>query len=83
VVSEIEQLEKRIPEETPPSGSLYYKYRETSEAQEDSKAQEESGLKPNQAANRGIIETSDKTKIKIRFSDLPVSKSTVSGLFKG
>lgn len=33
-------------------------------------------------ANRKIINTSDKLKIKIRFSDLPVSKSTVSGLFK-
>ena len=28
------------------------------------------------------METSDKSKIKIRFSDLPVTKSTLSGLFK-
>ena len=28
------------------------------------------------------METGDKTKIKIRFSDLPVTKSTISGLFK-
>ena len=83
VVAEIEQLEKRIPEETPPSGALYYKYKQEPEAQEDSKAQEESGLTKSQAANRQILETSDKSKIKIRFSDLPISKSTVSGLFKG
>ena len=29
-----------------------------------------------------MIETDDKAKIKIRFSDLPVSKCTISGLFK-
>ena len=28
------------------------------------------------------METEDKAKIKIRFSDLPISKSTTSGLFK-
>ena len=33
-------------------------------------------------ANLKIQETNDKQKIKIRFSDLPISKSTVSGLFK-
>jgi ATP-dependent RNA helicase DDX10/DBP4 len=32
--------------------------------------------------NRVIVETSDKSKVKIRFSDLPVSKCTQSGLFK-
>lgn len=30
----------------------------------------------------GILETDDKAKIKIRFSDLPVSRSTISGLMK-
>jgi ATP-dependent RNA helicase DDX10/DBP4 len=34
-------------------------------------------------ANRKIMETEDKNKIKIRFSDMPISKSTVAGLFKG
>jgi ATP-dependent RNA helicase DDX10/DBP4 len=29
-----------------------------------------------------VIETDDKTKIKIRFSDLPISRSSVTGLFK-
>lgn len=28
------------------------------------------------------METSDKTKVKIRFSDLPISKCTQAGLFK-
>lgn len=28
------------------------------------------------------METDDKNKIKIRFSDLPISKSSISGLFK-
>ena len=33
-------------------------------------------------ANRNIEETADKTKVKIRFSDLPISKATISGLQK-
>lgn len=33
-------------------------------------------------SNRKIEETSDKQKVKIRFSDLPISKASVSGLFK-
>ena len=82
-MQEVEQLEKRIEEETPPPGALYYKWRQTSEDHGGSEAQEESGLKPTQAANRQILETSDKSKIKIRFSDLPISKATISGLFKG
>ena len=72
-MTEIEHLEKRIKDETPPSGFLYYKYA----AEDDDKKEKE-----NTVANRKIINTSDKLKIKIRFSDLPVSKSTVSGLFK-
>ena len=34
---------------------------------------------PNQ---RNVVETGDKSLIKIRFSDLPISKNTSSGLFK-
>jgi hypothetical protein len=33
-------------------------------------------------ANKKIIETEDKQKVKIRFSDLPISKASTSGLFK-
>ena len=73
VVQEIEHLEKRIKDETPPSGFLYYKY----VAEDDDKKEKE-----NTVANRKIINTPDKLKIKIRFSDLPISKSTNSGLFK-
>jgi len=29
-----------------------------------------------------VIETSDKEKVKIRFSDLPISKNSIKGLFK-
>lgn len=32
--------------------------------------------------NRKVIETEDKSKVKIRFSDLPISRSTTTGLFK-
>ena len=32
--------------------------------------------------SRKVIETEDKSKVKIRFSDLPISKATTSGLFK-
>lgn len=31
---------------------------------------------------RKVIETDDKALVKIRFSDLPVSRTTVQGLFK-
>ncbi len=33
-------------------------------------------------ANRKVLETDDKSLIKIRFSDLPISKATINGLFK-
>lgn len=57
---------------------LYYKYSTgTSEANE---LTEES--KQNSLSNRKIEETSDKSKVKIRFSDLPISKATLGGLFK-
>ena len=61
-------------DETPPSGVLYYKYVQ-SESNEEEKKQ-------NSVANRRIEETTDKTKVKIRFSDLPISKATLGGLFK-
>lgn len=58
MVSEIEQLVKRIPNEVPSSGILYYKY-------------------DDQNLRSGLIEgTNDKNLIKIRFSDLPISKAT-------
>ena len=49
---------KRIPNEVPPSGILYYKF-------------------DDQNLRSGFIEgTNDKNLIKIRFSDLPISKAT-------
>jgi len=58
LVSEIEQLVKRIPNEVPSRGILYYKYND-------------------QNLRSGLIEgTNDKNLIKIRFSDLPISKAT-------
>lgn len=69
-MAEIDQLDKRIKEETPPSGVLYYKYIQKENAEEENKEE------ANQVANRKIEETTDKSKVKIRFSDLPISKST-------
>lgn len=63
-------MEKRIKEETPPCGVLYYKY--SADAKEEEKTD----------SKRKIEVTSDKSKIKIRFADLPISKATLSGLFK-
>jgi uncharacterized lipoprotein len=74
VETEIDQLNKRIEEETPPSGVLYYKYRPENEKDTNEE------VKNNTVSNRNIEETSDKNKIKIRFSDLAISKATVSGL---
>ena len=71
---EIELLEKRISQETPPPGVLYYKFKQEEGKEEETMTQKMANLK--------IQETNDKQKIKIRFSDLPISKSTVSGLFK-
>jgi len=34
------------------------------------------------STTRNVVETDDKSKIKIRFSDLPISKCTTTGLFK-
>ncbi len=73
VVAEIEQLQERIKSETPPSGTLYFKYKPASEEGEKEEAK---------LTSRKVIETEDKSKVKIRFSDLPISKATTSGLFK-
>ena len=70
--TEIEQLNKRISDETPPTGVLYYKYKPDANMDEEETKQT--------AANRQTLDTSDKNKIKIRFTDLPISKATVSGL---
>ena len=56
---------------------MYYKYKK----QEDGQPNEDAD-KAKTLTNRHIIETDDKNKIKIRFSDLPISKSSTSGLFK-
>lgn len=74
IVAEIEVLQQRIKSEIPPPGTLYYKYKP---ALEDGAEQPESKL-----TSRKVIETEDKSKVKIRFSDLPISKATISGLFK-
>lgn len=74
VVAEIELLDTRIKAETPPQGSLYYKYKPKDEVGEPTATQK--------VSSRRLIETDDKSKVKIRFSDLPISRSTVTGLFK-
>lgn len=76
VVAEIEILESRIKAETPPVGALYYKYKpKDEEGAEVTTSTEKKSL-------RKVVETDDKSKVKIRFSDLPISRSTVTGLFK-
>jgi len=74
VEAEIDTMIKRIEKETPPSGVLYYKYKASSTGEEEEQK--------TTVANRKIQETSDKDKIKIRFTDLPISKATIYGLFK-
>ena len=84
IEAEVEIIENRIKNETPPSGVLYYKYKpkETTNNR-DEKAEEQKGQQPAAIQNkRNVIETGDKSLIKIRFSDLPISKNTSSGLFK-
>ena len=76
VMAEIDQLETRIKLETPPAGTLYYKYKP--ELEKGSNEEE----KVVQKTKSTILETADKTKVKIRFSDLPISRCTTSGLFK-
>ena len=84
-MAEIKTIEERIPEETPPKGVLYYKYKaQTGQVADDENQDiaENNQQKTSANAYSKIQETSDKRKIKIRFSDLPISKSTLSGLFK-
>jgi len=72
VEEEVESLKKRILEEAPPKGILYYKYNQNNVVAEESKV----------VSNRKVVETADKTKVKIRFTDLPVSRQTIKGLNK-
>lgn len=78
VVAEVESIKARIEKEVPPSGVLYYKYK----AKDEAANTEEKKEKPRTIANKNIQETDDKNKVKIRFSDMPISKASVSGLFK-
>ena len=83
---EIDGLNTRILQETPPQGILYYKYKPSKE-DGDVKAEksDEEEVKDTMAQGKRqhpILETNDKTKIKIRFSDLPLSRCTQNGLFK-
>jgi len=73
VKSDIEKLEQRLKDESPPAGTLYYKYKPADGEGED---------KPSVMTNRRVLETDDKQKVKIRFSDLPISRTTTTGLFK-
>lgn len=75
VEQEIERLEVRIKDEVPPPGILYYKFKPSTE-------EDESKPTHQVRTQKNVIETDDKTKIKVRFSDMPISKSTSSGLFK-
>jgi hypothetical protein len=80
VEAEIETLNKRITAELPAPGILYYKYKPDTKNPDDEA--EKAELPSTTIANRKIIETSDKERVKIRFSDLPISKASVNGLFK-
>ena len=77
VFNEIEQLDMRLLSETPPSGIMYYKYKPKAE---EVKEEQEQPKVTN--SRHPIIETEDKSKVKIRFSDLPLSRCTQNGLFK-
>ena len=80
VNQEVEGLNLRILQETPPSGVLYYKYRPKKE-DDESKEEDKEAVQPGKRQHP-ILETEDKTKVKIRFSDLPLSRCTQNGLFK-
>ena len=86
---EVEQLNTRILSETPPSGILYYKYKakepEDDEDDDDEDQKEISSstgmmmaqdTEVKKRRKHPILETHDKSKIKIRFSDLPLSRCT-------
>ena len=76
VEQEIERLEVRVKDEVPPPGTLYYKFKPSPEA--DAGANKSEPVR----TQKNVIETDDKSKIKVRFCDMPISKSTSSGLFK-
>lgn len=77
VHAEIEGLNTRILQETPPSGVLYYKYRPgKNKEDEDVKGEAMKDALTTTNKRHPVLETSDKQKIKIRFSDLPLSKCT-------
>ena len=80
VNQEVEGLNLRLLQETPPSGVLYYKYRPKKE-DDESKEEDKEAVQPGKRLHP-ILETEDKTKVKIRFSDLPLSRCTQNGLFK-
>ena len=65
---------------------LYYKYTPPVEDEKDEDKKEaelQAELnKPQVKRHHPILETDDKSKIKIRFSDLPLSRCTGNGLFK-
>ena len=86
VEQEVKQLEMRILQETPPSGVHYYKYKPTTkeDADVDEKKMDDFDISQPKGKKRHhpILETPDKSKIKIRFSDLPLSKCTQNGLNK-
>ena len=74
-------MNMRILQETPPSGVLYYKYKPKA-GDEDEKRDDEEMVteipepKTGKKRHHPILETSDKSKIKIRFNDLPLSRCT-------
>lgn len=80
-MQEIDLLNKRIVDETPPEGVLYYKFSEDKK-EDDEEWKNINGKNSSQIANRKVEQTSDKKLIKIRFSDLAISKATIGGLFK-
>lgn len=83
MVAEIDALQKRIKEEVPPPGVLYYKYKPSGAENPEPEANEGKQSKSQRMiANRKVIETDDKKLIKIRFSDLSISKATNNGLYK-
>ena len=84
MINEIDTIKKRLEHETPPSGILYYKYKPSDKSDQDGQQLEAKTSEHSRRliANRKVLESDDKSLIKIRFSDLPMSKATINGLFK-
>ena len=85
VEQEVKQLNMRILQETPPSGVHYFKYKPNkANEEEDEKKDKDFDISQPKGKRRHhpILETPDKTKIKIRFNDLPLSRCTMNGLNK-